>query len=898
MEDLSTLLETDLSHGLDEAEAEDRLGQFGYNTVTKRKGKGRLRLLLSQFTQGLILILIVAGIVTVLLEEWIDSSVIFGVVVVNALVGFVQEWKAIKAIEGLSESITPEATVIRNGKSLRVPAAELVPGDLVLVQAGERVPADLRLIKSHSVRMQESGLTGESVPVAKQATALKEDVALGDRINMAYASTLAVGGQGMGVVVATGDGTEMGKTSGLIAEAEKLKTPLTRKIAQLSRLLLFVIIGMAGLTFIVGMLRGESAPEMFVAVVALAVGAVPEGLPAAVSIVLAIGVSRMARRRAIIRHLPAVETLGSTTVICSDKTGTLTENQMTVQTIACSRTYLLTGCGYDPDGELIDSTVDRLGDVRSDANIDKELEQLLLAGTLCNDSSVDFDGAAWRISGDPTEAALIVSAMKAGIDNQESKEHLPRLDTLPFESEFQYMATLHSGAPCQLGFNVIYVKGSPERLLAYSAHQGDGVRLDSFIRASIEERAREMASVGLRVLAFAYKQMPSSTAVITRTDVQTDLVFLGLQGMIDPPRQEVLPAIKTCHQAGIQVKMLTGDHVLTALAIADQLKLGGMDGDTPRKLKALTGSELLSVSDEDLVGVVEETVVFARVSPEQKLRLVRALQRAGNTVAATGDGINDAPALRQADIGVAMGITGSEVAKEASDMVLTDDNFASIEAAVEEGRGVFDNLRKFISWTLPTNLAEGLVVLVATFAGMLLPILPVQILWINMTTAVLLGTGLAFEPKEVGIMQRPPRSSRTPLVDRPTGLRVVMVAAVLLIGAFFLFDWAIDAGCGVERARTAAANVIVFGEIAFLFNCRSLRRPSWRVGPLSNPILLGGVVVMIGLQMLFTYLPGMNRLFNTAPIAPTTWLWIFGLGLGVHVIVEIERWIRSPQTIK
>ncbi len=892
-DDLATHLGTDLDRGLDQTDVDSRLEQYGPNEITRRKGKGRLHLLLSQFTQSMILILIVAGIVTAALQEWIDSGVIFGVVIINALVGFIQEAKAVKAIEALSRAMTAEATVVRSGQRQRLDATKLVPGDLVVLQAGDKIPADMRLTYTRDLRVDESALTGESVPVEKRTDALAEDAGLGDRTNMAYASTLATGGQGVGVVTATGDATEVGKISDLIAAAEDLKTPLTRKIAQFSRVLLYVIVGLAIITFIVGIARGESAADMFVAAVALAVGAIPEGLPAAVTIVLAIGVSRMAQRRAIIRRLPAVETLGSTTVICSDKTGTLTENQMTVQTVAVGgEVYSLTGGGYDPQGELREARSEEPIALEEESAQRQALQQLFQAGLLCNDSSVYFEDDTWHISGDPTEAALVVSAMKAGLDTESIEHHLPRLDLLPFESEFQYMATLHDGAPFDLDSNLIYIKGSLERVLARSAYRVNGDPLGEWGRDWAEKRARDMASEGLRVLAFAYKEVPSSVREITHDDIESDLVFIGLQGMIDPPRQEALLAIRACHEAGIQVKMITGDHVLTATAIAKRLELGRMGCDTSDELKALTGTELETINDDDLVQAAEETVVFARVSPEQKLRLVRALQGRGNVVAMTGDGVNDGPALRQADLGVSMGITGTEVAKEASDMVLTDDNFASIEAAVEEGRGVFDNLMKFISWTLPTNLAEGLVILAAILIGTMLPILPVQILWVNMTTGIVLGITLAFERKELGIMQRPPRSPDTPLLDSPTIFRIVIVGVILLVGAFGLFEYFLEAGHSVDEARAVAVNVIVFGEIFFLFNCRSLRRPSWRVSPATNPILVGGVVVMIGLQMLFTYVPTMNRIFGTAPIPASSWLWIIGVAVVVHIVMEIEKWIR------
>lgn len=889
-----TNLGTDTDNGLTKAEVEARLARYGPNTITPRKGPGALKRLLAQLTQPLVLILIAAGIVTALLQEWVDSGVIFGVVIVNALIGYFQESKAVKAIEALSRAMTVETTVVRDGQRVVIPASELVPGDVVTIQAGDKIPADIRLTYSRDLRVDESALTGESLPVEKQTDPLALETVLADRSNMVYASTLTAAGQGTGVVVTTGDNTEVGRISHLIAEAEQLKTPLTKKIAAFSKILLFVILGLAVVTAIVGIARGESPVDMFMAAVALAVGAIPEGLPAAVTITLAIGVSRMARRRAIIRNLPAVETLGSTTVICSDKTGTLTENQMTVQRIAVGdQIFSVSGVGYLPEGDILAPS----GDALDGASLPPGLAEVLRAGVLCNDSSLYQEEGHWHISGDPTEGALIVSATKAGLRHDVVEHHYPRVDTVPFESEHQYMATLHrtrSNGDGAEERRVAYVKGAMEKILERCSSQiGSDGSPEDLRTAEIEQVAAQMAAQGLRVLAFAHKTMRAGTKEITRESVGTDLVFLGLQCMIDPPREEALEAIKACHAAGIQVKMITGDHALTAVAIASQLNLRRPGRDPSEDLKPITGSELAEISDEDLVQVAEETYVFARVTPEQKLRLVLALQSRGHVVAMTGDGVNDGPALRQADIGVAMGISGTEVAKEAADMVLTDDNFASIEAAVEEGRGVFANLTKFIAWTLPTNLGEGLVILAAIFAGIALPITPVQILWINMTTAVLLGLTLAFEAKEDGIMLRPPRKPNTPILDRVLIGRIVIVGVLLLIGSYGLFEYMEQAlGYSLEQARTVANNVFVFGEMFYLFNCRSLHLPSWRVSQRSNPLLWGGVGLMLVLQLLYTYLPVMNRLFGTAPIPAYSWLWIIGAAFVVHVVIEIEKAIR------
>ncbi|MCX8032642.1 MAG: cation-transporting P-type ATPase [Thermoleophilia bacterium] len=907
LEQIVALLSTDADHGLSKAESEARLAEYGPNIITAAKGPSWFRRLAAQLNQALVLILIAAGAVTAALKEWVDAGVIFGVVIINAIVGYLQESKAVKAIEALSRAITIEATVVREGQRFRLPAAQLVPGDLVVLQAGDKVPADIRLTYSRDLRVDESALTGESLPVDKQLTPLSEDTPLADRTNMVYATTLVTAGQGEGIVVATGDRTEVGRISQLIASAHEIKTPLTRKIAQFSKLVLYAILALAVVTFIIGVVRGQPWVDMFIAAVALAVGAIPEGLPAAVTITLAIGVSRMARRRAIIRKLPAVETLGSTTVICTDKTGTLTQNQMTVVQIVTPGTpdkpkiYHVTGSGYSPEGQIIEQALESLGTAAAQSSTDSSparnlaLEETIRAGALCNDASLYLEEGSWRISGDPTEGALLVAACKAGMCQEDLLHQTPRVDTLPFESQHQYMATLHRFAHSP-DTRVAYIKGAVEKVVARCAWQmtPDG-SLTAFLdseKSAVEHLTAQMAREGLRVLAFARKDLPAYTEEITHREVDDGLVFLGLQAMIDPPRQEAKEAIRTCHTAGIHVKMITGDHALTAAAIARILGLHDPRCATPTEIKVATGADLATLTDEELAKVADETYVFARVTPEQKLRLVTALQSQDHVVAMTGDGVNDGPALRQADIGIAMGIAGTEVAKEAADMILTDDNFATIEAAVEEGRGVFDNLKKFITWTLPTNLGEGLVIMAAIFAGVALPILPVQILWINMTTAVLLGLGLAFESKEPGIMERAPRDPKAPILDRVLVGRIVIVGALLLAAAFGLYEYAERTGHSLAEARTVANNVFVFGELFYLFNCRSLSLASWRTGLRGNRVLVGGVAVMIGLQLLYTYLPAMNTLFQTAPLPVKTWARILAASFAIHLIIEAEKAVR------
>ncbi|MFZ5426988.1 MAG: cation-transporting P-type ATPase [Thermodesulfobacteriota bacterium] len=877
------ILGTDPEKGLDAFEVQRRSQEFGPNAITPRKGKTPLQRFLLQFHQPLIYILIAAGVVTAALGEPVDSLVILAVVLVNAVIGYVQEAKAAGALEALAKSMVTEATVVRAGTARRIPAVDLVPGDVVVLRSGDKVPADLRLLAVKNLMVDESSLTGESVPVEKDSGPQPQAAVLAERRSMAYASTLVTYGQASGMVVSIGDATEIGRISGLVSQAEELATPLTRKIESFSRVLLWAILGLAALTFAAGVLRGEAPSEMFMAAVALAVGAIPEGLPAAVTVILAMGVSRMAARGAIIRKLPAVETLGGATVICSDKTGTLTQNQMTVKEIvAGGRSHAVTGSGYAAQGRVEDA------DPRDEA-----LAGTLLAGLLCNDSSIEQGQDGPTVSGDPTEAALLAAAAKAGLDRAGESARAPRLDTLPFESQHQYMATLHGGADAP---PTAYVKGSVEAVLARSdtSLEPDGT-LSPIDAAAIQAEAGRMASMGLRVLAMARKRLPPGTKSLDHGSVAAGLEFLGLQGMIDPPRPEAVAAVAAFHRAGVKVKMITGDHALTAAAIGGMMGLGGPSCEIPGDCVVLTGSRMAGMSDAELVEHAARTDIFARVDPAQKLRLVMALQSKGEVAAMTGDGVNDAPALRQADIGVAMGRGGTEAAKEASDMVLTDDNFATIEAAVEEGRGVYDNLLKFIVWTLPTNVGEGLVILVAVILGVALPILPVQILWINMTTAASLGLTLAFEPKEPGLMNRQPRRTDHPILDRMLVQRILLVGAILLLAAFGLYKWELAATGDTAQARTVAVNVFVLVEAFYLFNSRSFTRSPMELGWTGNPWLLGGFVFMIGLQVLFTYLPAMNTLFHSAPVGLSSWVKATVVGVFAFLVVELEKKLQTAR---
>ncbi|MBQ1025244.1 HAD-IC family P-type ATPase [Micromonospora sp. C95] len=871
------LLETDPQRGLSGAEAARRLARYGPNVLPAAGGGGLLRRILRQFHNPLIYVLIAAGVVTAVLGEYVDSAVIFAVVLINAAIGYAQESRAEAALDSLRSMVRTEARVIRDGERRAISSDDLVPGDLVVLEAGDKVPVDLRLVRLAELRVDESALTGESVPVDKLEAELPVGTPVADRRNMVWSGTLIAAGGGAGIAVATGAETELGQIHRLVGAAEALATPLTRKLARFSKVLTVIILVLAVLTFAVGLLRGQDVVETFTAAVALAVGAIPEGLPAAVTITLAIGVTRMARRRAVVRRLPAIETLGSTTVVCSDKTGTLTENQMTVRALwTPDAGFEVTGSGYRPDGE-----------VRDDGRGGEALRWSLLAGAGCNDARVREQDGEWLLAGDPTEGAMQVVAAKVGIDPGRLSADYPRRDTIPFDSKRQYMATLHDERAT--GRTVVLAKGGVERIVSMCRGEMgvDGeirpLRAEAALRA-----AEELAGRGLRVLATAVRPPDGADDGFDEVALPGTLILTGLQAMLDPPRSAAAPAVRACHTAGIDVKMITGDHAATAGAIARQLGL--LDADRPDRV--VTGTDLDELPAEGFAEAVDRAAVFARVSPEQKLRLVETLQQRGHVVAVTGDGVNDAPALRQANIGIAMARSGTEVAKEAADMVLTDDDFATIEAAVEEGRGVFDNITKFIVWTLPTNLGEGLVVLVAIVLGATLPLLPTQILWINMTTAVLLGLMLAFEPKERGIMRRPPRDPARPLLTGALVIRILLVAALLVAGAWWVFQWEYSNGADVAQARTAAMNVFVVVETFYLFSCRSLTRSAWRIGFFTNRLLLLGVAAQALLQLAITYLPPMNTTFGTAPIGPEVWLRILAVGAVAAVVVAVDKRLR------
>ncbi|WP_084448635.1 cation-translocating P-type ATPase [Desulfovibrio inopinatus] len=893
--DVLRILNTSSRQGLTSTEAASRLKLVGPNILREYRDESSWMRFVRQWHQPLLYILNAAAFITLFLHEYVDASVIFGVVLVNVTLGYIQESKAVKALTALRQTLQVEARVVRDGGTERIAAHDLVPGDILFLEAGDKVSADVRLVESNEYRVNESSLTGESLPVEKDIQPVSREVGLADRTCMSYAGTLVSAGQAKAVVVATGDATEIGRISELVSQAEELETPLTRSISRFSQILLYIILGLGVAGFGAGVLRGEPMVEMLMAAIALAVGAIPEGLPAAVTVILAIGVSRMAKRKAVIRRLPAVETLGGTTVICTDKTGTLTVNQMTVSRIeVLDRQYELTGQGYEFEGEILHITGSKDNSIVSKER-DYALFECLKAGALCNDATFVMQDNVQTLIGDPTEGALLVSAVKIGINIDELFLQCKRIDAIPFSSERQYMATLHECGD----ENIIYVKGAAERIIEFCTQAlGSDNHVVCFDTATARATLSTLAEEGMRVLGFAYSHSSRERNVVEQSDL-SELVFLGFQAMIDPPRKEAVHAVDACMKAGIRVVMITGDHAHTALAIAESFNIPNQKMATPTFGRVMTGEQLATLTDDEVEQACRSVSVFARVAPEQKLRLVRAFQHDHAIVAMTGDGVNDAPALKQADIGTAMGKTGTEAAKEAADMVLTDDNFATIEAAVEEGRAVFDNLIKFIVWNLPINLGEGLVVLCALFLGITLPMTPVQILWINMTTAGSLGIMLAFEPMESDIMERTPRDPQVSILSFDLVLRITVVGVLLLVVVFGLFFYERSLNASLEQARTVSVNVFVVVSSLYLLNCRSLRHPFWRQNVRGNLWIPFGIVLMMILQVLYTYLPVMNDLFKSSPLSWSSWLRIFMVSFTAMLLVELEKFIRAkfvPQT--
>lgn len=863
------------AQGLDSDEVVRRLAAVGPNRLPEPSKESVLKRFFKHFNDVLIYVLLGAAAITATLGHWIDTGVILGVVVINAIIGFIQEGKAEEALEGIRRMLSLRADVCRDAQWSSIDADGLVPGDIVRLRSGARVPADLRLIDATNLRIEESALTGESVPADKTTEAVAADAGVGDRLGMAYSGTLVAAGRGVGVVVATGTDTELGRINRMIAEVETLQTPLTRQMAQFSKLLSVVIVALAVLMLAIGVfLHDQPLAEVFLAAIGFAVAAIPEGLPAILTITLALGVQRMAHRNAITRKLTAVETLGSVTVICSDKTGTLTKNEMTARHVVTrGGLFDVSGTGYRPEGEIT------LGGESANLEHHGHLHAVIEVAAVANDTHIAEEGGQWRVTGEPTEGALRTLAEKAGFDAAAHTRHA----SIPFESANKFMATLNTG-PC--GRRRILLKGAPDRLLDRCHHElgADGAQapLDrGFWEAQIETLSAE----GLRVLAAASREVQKSKDELHLEDLHEDMVFLGLIGIIDPPRPEAIEAIRSCHEAGIRVKMITGDHAGTARAIGIEMGLGTAD-----TLKVISGAEIETASDDELQQIAQDCDIFARTSPEHKLRLVKALQARGEVVAMTGDGVNDAPALKRADVGVAMGIKGTEATKEAAEIVLADDNFSTIERAVEEGRTIYDNLRKAILFILPTNGAQGFVMLAAVMLGLTLPLTPVQILWVNMVVAVTLALALAFEPAEPGVMQRPPRKPGAPIMDRLMLMRVAFVSLLIGGATILSFEYSLIQGMELHAARTMAVNTLVVAQAWYLFNSRFLTASSLAPSRMfTNP----GAIVSVGLlgvlQLGFVYLPFMNTWFGTTPLPIEAWGPPMVIGVLVFLIIEGEK---------
>ncbi|WP_182354660.1 HAD-IC family P-type ATPase [Flaviflexus huanghaiensis] len=858
------------TRGLRAKEASERLDTYGRNELKPQAGDSVFRRAVRQFNDPMIWVLIGAGIFTALLGQWVDTAVILGVVVINAIIGFVQEGKAEDALEGIRTMLSVSAEVRRDGTWVYVPAEEVVPGDSVRLDAGDRVPADMRLCDASSLHIDEAPLTGESEPVEKSTEPVKHDTGVGDRSSMAFSGTTVTGGSGAGIVVGTAENTEIGKISEMLSEVESLETPLTKQMTTFSTKLAVVVVVLAVLMFGIGFVHDYTWSDLVLSSIGFAVAAIPEGLPAVLTITLALGVQKMADKNAITRRMYSVETLGSVTTICSDKTGTLTKNEMTVrEVVSADHHYDVTGTGYAPEGEIsLDGAA-----VHSD---DDGLHLLALIASLVNDSTVSNQNGTWVLAGEPTDGALRTFAMKAGVEPRAR-----RIASLPFDSSYKYMATLDSIG----GRRYVHVKGAPDRILQRSTTQGaTPTSTDPLDREFWERKIDDYSSHGLRLLAAAVRPVDADTI---DHDMIDDLTFVGLYAIIDPPREEAIDAIRLCQQAGIRVKMITGDHGGTATAIGHEMGIG-------RGQRAFSGAELEVASDEELRQIVTEHDIFARTSPEHKLRLVRALQANGEVVSMTGDGVNDAPSLKQADVGVAMGIKGTEATKDAADIVLADDNFATIESAVEMGRTIYDNLRKAIVFMLPTNGAQGLVILTAVLLGLTLPLTPVQVLWVNMITAVTLSLALAFEPAEPDIMRRPPRKPGGSLLSRSGVIRIAYVSLLIGGSTTAVFVIGLQSGWGVDYSRTVAINTLVIGQIFYLLASRFTRTSAIRRELLTtNPVSWGSIVAMITLQVGFVYLPFMQAAFSSESVGWVGWLVPMAVGIAVFTVVEIEKAVTT-----
>lgn len=878
--EVTNLLEVNEHVGLEAAEVQARLDRTGFNRLPEIARRPAWLRFMLQFHNILIYVLLGSAAITAMLQHLWDTVVILAVVIANAIIGYVQEGKAEKAMDAIRQMLAPHAAVIRAGERLSVVGEELVPGDIVLLEAGDKVPADLRLLHANRLQIQEAILTGESIPVEKHTEPVGLEAALGDRTCMAFSGTLVTCGQATGVVVATAAAAEIGRISTLLAGVETLTTPLVQQMNVFARWLTILILLVGGLLLVFGHYVGHyEFTEIFMVVVGMSVAAIPEGLPAVLTITLAVGVRAMARRNAIVRRLPAIETLGSVSVICTDKTGTLTRNEMMVASVVTSDLiFTVEGAGYQPAGSI------SLSDQPVDISTHPALAELGRAAGLCNDAVLRLHDDLWKVEGDPMEGALLAFSGKTGIDSDEDHQAWPRTDAIPFDAKHRFMATLHHNHDRHAS---IYVKGAPEQILAMSTQQLVNAGGTEPLNADYwHEQANAIAAKGQRVLAFAVRSVPPEHTVLEFGDVQGRLTLLGMVGLIDPPRPETIKAVQQCQAAGIVVKMITGDHGGTAAAIGRQIGLQNPDS-------VLTGVDLDAMNDAALKEAVKHVNIFARTSPEHKLRLVMLLQSNGMTVAMTGDGVNDAPALKRADAGIAMGGKGSEAAKEAADLVLADDNFASIVAAVREGRTVYDNIKKVLSWTLPTNAGETMTIIVALLLGLTLPVTAIQILWINLITAVTLGIALAFEPTEENTMRRPPRSRKEPLISGALVWHMVLVSILFLCGVYGIFSYALDRGYSVELARTIVVNTLVVMEIFHLFFIRNLYSTSlsWK-GIRGTKVVWMIVAVVTLAQFAITYAPPLQKVFATEAIPFLDGLLIIGVGIALFAIIEIEKQIR------
>ncbi|GAB3707333.1 cation-transporting P-type ATPase [Corynebacterium nasicanis] len=859
--------------GLSTAEAAATREQVGLNSLPQAVEETWGQRLLRQFRDPMIYVLLAAAVVTALLGEVVDTIVIAAVVIINALVGFVQEGKAANALAAIRDMLSPSSEVLRDGTWVTVDSAELVPGDVVRLRPGDKVPADLRLTETASLRLEESALTGESVPTDKQTGSVAEEADLGDRTSMAFSGTTVAAGTGVGVITATGGATQIGHITTMLGQVEAAETPLTRSMGRFSSLLAVGAVLLAVLMIGVSVLIYDTSwGEVLMSAIGFAVAAIPEGLPAVMAITLALGVQKMAARNAITRRLTSVETLGSVTTICTDKTGTLTRNEMTVRAVHTrNHTYEVSGTGYAPEGRLLlDATVVTLAD-------HPDLARMAQVAAYANDAGVEKRDGRWVLTGEPTDGGLRTFALKAGVS-----EPARRLSEVPFDSEFKYMATLDDTEQGP----VIHLKGAPDRLLErcdrQSSPDGGTEPLD---RAYWESMIEDFGARGLRVLAAAWRRGAGLSAVDVADIDAGGFVFLGLYGIIDPPRDEVLDAVRTVQEAGVRVRMITGDHASTASAIAREVGLAGH--------RAITGTELETATDSELQTIVRDHDVFARTSPEHKLRLVRALQANGEVVAMTGDGVNDAPSLKQADVGVAMGIKGTEATKDAADIVLADDNFATIAAAMKMGRTIYDNLRKAIVFMLPTNGAQGLVIFVAMLVGMTLPITPLQVLWVNLITAVTLSLALSFEPAEAGIMRRRPRDPAAALLDSEAILRILYVSLLIGGATIAVFQYLQMNGAPLDVARTIAVNTLVVGQIFYLFSARFSRVSSLRQELFTtNPVSWLCVGIMLALQLAFAYVPFMQAAFGTTSVGLLSWGAPLLAGVVVFAAVEVDKLLR------